>query len=62
MNYIINFTGMDSCEHNEEHSGNRESLIQQITFIEERGGHGISAEDDEGTVVYCDGSLVPFNY
>ena len=41
-----------NMQYNETHVGDRESLSQAMTFIEERGGHSLSAEDSNGETVF----------
>lgn len=44
MEFEISYTGMDGLDRTEVHLGDAESTKHKVTFLEERGAHGISVE------------------
>lgn len=57
ITYQIAYTGCDGQEASATHQGDAASLAVEITWIEERGGWGVSAEDESGEIVYEDGGF-----
>lgn len=55
--YQIDYIGCDGQEVSTTHQGDAASLAVEITWIEERGGWGISVEDEAGEIVYGDGGF-----
>ncbi len=43
VRYLVSYTGNDCGICAEEHTGDLDSLGGLVTFIEERGGHGVQA-------------------
>ncbi len=58
MRFEIDYVGCDSLEAAALFEGDIDGLLREITWIEERGGWGIIATDeDTGEAVYADGGL-----
>lgn len=57
MTYCIEFIGCCGQECSANFEGDIPGLLQEITWIEERGGWGITATDEAGEFVYEDGGL-----
>ena len=58
MAYCIEFIGCCGQECSANFEGDIPGLLQEITWIEERGGWGITATDEAGEFVYEDGKVV----
>lgn len=56
--YLIEYIGCCGQEASTHYQGEITGLLKEITWIEERGGWGVSAiDEDTDEVVYEDGSL-----
>ncbi|QTR51552.1 hypothetical protein [Candidatus Thiothrix anitrata] len=57
MAYYIEFIGCCGQECSVNFKGDIQALLQEITWIEERGGWSRTAADESGEFVYEDGGL-----
>ena len=55
--YLIEYFGIGGIDESITYTGGISGLLQEITWIEERGGWNVSATNEAGKFVYEDGGL-----
>lgn len=56
--YLIAYFGIGWIDESATYTGDIQGLLREITWIEERGGHGVTATNQAtGETVYDDGGL-----